>query len=109
MKLQDYIKAVSPAILSEAEKFIQSGDFISLKSSDCCYEGIAAYENGVIFPEAVIDENREIKKYWCDCGKNNTVCVHIAAVFLGIEKMLQAGCSDYHEAVKNSKICKNIK
>jgi len=100
MKLQEYINFVNPAIFKEARAFIKSEDFVSLKNLGDHYEGAVIYEDGLIFAEVVIDKNDEIQKYSCNCRNSNTLCIHIAAIMLGIEKMLKAGCSDYHEALK---------
>jgi len=99
MKLQEYINSVDSAVLRKAKAFLQTGNFISLRSRGFYYEGSAVYNKNTVFFEAVIDENNEIQKYSCDCRNNSVVCIHITAMFLGIEKMTEAECSDYHEAV----------
>jgi hypothetical protein len=100
MKVQEYISHINPAIFKEARSLIKSKDFMSLKDFGDCYEGFTAYEGGVLFPEVKADKDGEVQKYSCSCRDNNTLCVHIAAMMLGMEKMKQAGCADYHEAVK---------
>jgi len=100
MKLQEHINCINPAILNEAKIYMQSEEFVSLKSLGYYYEGFMIYENKILFPEVVVSNKNEIQKYSCDCRSKNAVCVHIAAMFLGIEIMIQAGCADYHEAVK---------
>jgi len=102
MKLQEYINFINPAVFKQAKTFIRSEDFMSLKGFGLgdYYEASINYEDNAITSEVVIDENDEVQKYSCDCRGNNTLCIHIAAMLLGIEKMRQTGCSDYHEAVK---------
>jgi len=101
MKLQEYINHVNPEIFKEAKTYIKSKDFMSLKDFGEYYEAFVVYEDNVLFPEVILDQNHEVQKYSCNCRNKNTLCVHIAAMFLGIEKMLQNHCFDYHEAVKN--------
>jgi len=105
MKLQDMIKSIDPALRADAEALLKSDDFFSLKDFEDGYEAFISIEDDILLPEIVLDEDQFIQEYSCSCGCStvNDICVHIAAILLGIEQMLAAGCDDYHEAVAKLK------
>ena len=101
MKLQEMTASIKPAFRRIAEKLLNSEDFESLKDFGDGFEAFIGVEGGVLLPEVVLNPDGEVLKFECQCrgSRNHKICVHIEAVLLGIEKMLQAGCDDYHEAV----------
>jgi hypothetical protein len=69
------------------------------------YEAFIATGEKIILPQVVLAPDDSVLEHECQCGfynrkrKNKDYCVHVAAMFLGIEKMTEAECSDYHDAV----------
>jgi len=93
------IASMSPKMRKKAEALLKSEDFYSLVCSDGIYEAEIISDNGCFLPQVMLDEDDCVWDYECKCVKGMGICVHLAAVLLGIEKMIQVDCNDYHEAV----------
>ena len=100
MKLQKKIASISPALRKKAELLLKSENFASLKNFGDGFEAFIGVEGGILLPEVILDEDGNVLGYECQCGGSRRICVHVAAVLLGIEKMLPTGCDDYHEAIR---------
>ena len=99
MKLQKMIAAIHPALLEKAELLLMSEEFINLEDFDDGYEAFIATEDGFLLPVVTLEQNGEVLEYDCSCKGGSGICVHVAAMLLGIEKMRQTGCFNYHEAI----------
>ena len=101
MKLQAMIDSIDPDVRSMAERLMKSEDFFSLKEFEGGYEAFIKVEGGILLPGVVLEDGAVVE-YECQCQSECNICVHVAAMLLGIQKMLQAGCNDYHEAIEKS-------
>ena len=102
MKLQEMIVSISSYVRKKAKLLLKSEEFESLKDFGDGFEAFFAVDGGILLPQVILNEEGEVLDYECQCGgsQNRRICVHIAAVMLGAEKMLLTGCDDYHEAVR---------
>ena len=98
MKLQAMIYSINPDVRSAAKRLMKSEDFVSLKEFEDGYEAFIGSGDSILLPEVVL-EDESVTEYTCQCRSDYKICVHVAAMLLGIKKMLQAGCDDYHEAI----------
>jgi hypothetical protein len=100
MRLQDGITTISSFVRKKAKSLLKSEAFESLKDFGDGFEAFIVVEGGFLLPQIILDDG-DVVDYECQCrgSRNRRICLHIAAVMLGVEKMLQAGCDDYHEAV----------
>ena len=102
MYLKEIIASIDADTRKKAEKLMKSESFMSLQDFDDGYEAFIASTDGFLLPQIVFAHDYTILEYECQCRKRNgeDFCIHLAAMLLGIEKMLEAGCFDYHEAVQ---------
>lgn len=102
MHLKEIIATIDTDTRAEAEVLMKNERFMSLKDFGDGYEAFIAVTNGALLPQVVLGDDCSVTEYECQCCKRRgkDICVHVAAVLLGVEKMLEAGCYDYHEAVK---------
>ena len=106
MKLAEEILFIDPKVQKKAELLLKSETFDSLKNfGDGGYEAFIEVKGGILLPEVTMDEEGDVLEYECQCkgSHRRMICVHIAAVMLGMVKVLQAECDDYHEAVMKLK------
>ena len=101
MKLQEMIDSIHPDVRSMAERLMKSEDFLSLKEFEGGYEAFIKVEGGILLPGVVLEDGSIIESE-CQCQSGYKICIHVAAMLLGIKKMLQAGCNDYHEAIEKN-------
>ena len=101
MKLQAMIDSISPDVRDLAIRLMKSEDFFSLKEFEGGYEAFIKVEGGILLPGVVLDDESVIESE-CQCQSGYKICIHVAAMLLGIKRMLQAGCCDYHEAIEKS-------
>jgi len=102
MYLHELVASIKPDTRIKAEKLLKSENFTSLKDFGDGYESMITTEYGILLPQVVLTDDYAVSEYECQCrkGKRNDFCIHVAAMLLGIETMLQADCDDYHTAVK---------
>jgi hypothetical protein len=105
MKLKEIISSMKAETRAEAEEFMKSEEFTSMRDFGDGYEALIFIEEKLLLPQVVLAPDDTVLEHECQCGfynrkrKNKDYCVHVAAIFLGIEKMKEADCYDYHDAV----------
>ena len=102
MYLKEIIASINTDTREKAETLLKTEGFMSLQDFEGGYEAFIATQNGFLLPQIVFAHDYSIIEYECQCRNRNKkdFCVHLTAMLLGIEKMLEAGCFDYHEAVQ---------
>jgi hypothetical protein len=105
MQLKELIESIKPAIRTEAEELLHSKNFTNLRDLSDGYEALIWDEERILLPEVIFSHNYAIIESACQCKKSSKheFCVHVTAMFLGIEKMIEADCDNYHEAVEKLK------
>jgi hypothetical protein len=100
MYLEKIIASIDGDTRRKAEKFLKSKSFVSLKYFRDGYEAIIINKNKLLLPQIVFTRSYKISEYECQCRQwdSENFCVHLAAMILGIEKMLETGCGNYHTA-----------
>jgi len=108
MTLEKTIATMRPALRENAEDLLGSEDLLSLTGVENNYEAeffysdddAGGHDEDTFITEVYLEDNNDVWQYWCQCGNTRGICVHVAAVLLGIVKMKQAGCEDYHDIEK---------
>jgi uncharacterized Zn finger protein len=103
MKLQEMIAAINFDIRKKAEELMEAENFHSLKDFGDGYEALIFTGGKLLLTEVVLGKKQNVLEYDCQCTDNIDICVHVAAVLIGVEKMIQTKCDDYHEAVQKLK------
>lgn len=104
-KISDYIQALDKDMVARAQKYLLGDNIKSVKlmtdEMDPNEFEAFIYEGGdVLLPGIEVDENLNVLNIHCQCGKEDGLCVHKAALMLAAHCMIDTNCVDYHMARK---------